>query len=63
VLTALAMGIPGIEDNFFDEYHAEHDNQIRLLHYPSAPVGVFTSGAKGRVAAHTVCLLFFIIYL
>jgi isopenicillin N synthase-like dioxygenase len=62
VLTALAMGIPGIEDNFFDEYHTERDNQIRLLHYPSAPVEVFTSGAKGRVAAHTdfgTCTLLF----
>jgi len=33
-----------------------------LLHYPGAPVEVFTSGAKGRVAAHTdfgTCTLLF----
>jgi isopenicillin N synthase-like dioxygenase len=60
VLTALAMGIPEVEDNFFDEYHVQHENQIRLLHYPGAPVEVFTSGTKGRVGAHTVCHLFFI---
>jgi len=58
VLTALAMGIPGVEDNFFDEYHTEPANQIRLLHYPSAPVEVFASGKKGRIAAHTVTALF-----
>ena len=55
-LTALAMGIPGVEQTFFDEYHTEHDNQVRLLRYPGAPVEVFTSGTKGRVGAHTVCL-------
>lgn len=55
VLKALAMGIPGVPDNFFDEYHADADNQIRLLHYPGAPAEVFVSGAKGRVAPHTVC--------
>jgi len=58
VLTALAMGIPGVEDNFFDEYYTEPANQIRLLHYPSAPVEVFASGKKGRIAAHTVTALF-----
>jgi hypothetical protein len=56
VLKALAMGIPGVPDNFFDEYHADADNQIRLLHYPGAPAEVFVSGAKGRVAPHTVCI-------
>jgi len=62
VLTALAMGIPGAADDFFDEYHTEAENQIRLLHYPSAPVEVFTSGTKGRIAAHTdfaTCTLLF----
>jgi hypothetical protein len=58
VLKALAMGIPGVVDNFFDEYHADADNQIRLLHYPGAPAEVFVSGTKGRVAPHTVCHLF-----
>lgn len=60
VLTALAMGIPGAENNFFDEYHTEVENQIRLLHYPSAPTEVFATGIKGRIAAHTVCRMFII---
>ncbi|KIM75000.1 hypothetical protein PILCRDRAFT_689677 [Piloderma croceum F 1598] len=62
VLKALAMGIPGAADNFFDEYHADAENQIRLLHYPGAPAEVFVSGAKGRVAPHTdfgTCTLLF----
>jgi len=62
VLSALAMGIPGAEDNFFDHYHEEEANQVRLLHYPGAPVEVFASGAKGRIAAHTdfgTCTLLF----
>ena len=59
VLMALAMGIPGAEDNFFEEYHVEAENHLRLLHYPGAPVEVFVSGTKGRVGAHTVCRLFF----
>jgi len=56
------MGMPGAEDNFFDAYHVEQANQIRLLHYPGAPVDVFASGTKGRIAAHTdfgTCTLLF----
>ncbi|KAM0746961.1 flavonol synthase/flavanone 3-hydroxylase [Meredithblackwellia eburnea MCA 4105] len=53
VLRALAVGSPGMADDFFDAYHTEGDNQLRLLHYPSAEVQTFTSGEKGRIAAHT----------
>jgi isopenicillin N synthase-like dioxygenase len=53
-LRALAMGLPGVEElDFFEPYHTEVANQLRLLHYPGAPAEVFASGAKGRVAAHT----------
>jgi len=50
----LAIGLPGVEDlNFFEKYHTDAANQLRLLHYPGAATEVFTSGSKGRVAAHT----------
>lgn len=72
-LKALAVGMPGIPAGFFEEYHDEGDNQLRLLHCgstaclpcasadtidPSAPFKAFESGEKGRIRAHTVCLLY-----
>jgi hypothetical protein len=32
VLKALALGMPGVPDNFFEAGHSEADNQLRLLH-------------------------------
>jgi len=52
-LRALALGMPHVPADFFDAYHSEGDNQLRLLHYPSAPWSVFESGEKGRIGAHT----------
>jgi hypothetical protein len=68
-LKALAVGMPGVPPGFFEEYHDEGDNQLRLLHCqsllqsrstrliidPSAPWKAFESGEKGRIRAHTVC--------
>ena len=31
-LKALAVGMPGVPPGFFEEYHDEGDNQLRLLH-------------------------------
>lgn len=31
-LRALAIGMPGVSDDFFEAYHKEADNQLRLLH-------------------------------
>jgi len=53
LLPALALGIPGVPEGFFHEYHQEADNQIRLLHYPAAPAESFLNGEKGRINAHT----------
>jgi hypothetical protein len=36
-LKALAVGMPGVPAGFFEEYHDEGDNQLRLLHCMSAP--------------------------
>ncbi|KAH7905785.1 flavonol synthase/flavanone 3-hydroxylase [Hygrophoropsis aurantiaca] len=53
LLPALALGIPGVPEGFFHEYHQEADNQVRLLHYPAAPAESFLNGEKGRINAHT----------
>ncbi len=53
LLPALAIGM-GLDKEFFLPYHATGDNQLRLLHYPEAPVDVFESCEKGRIGAHTV---------
>jgi hypothetical protein len=34
-LKALAVGMPGVPPGFFEEYHDEGDNQLRLLHCQS----------------------------
>lgn len=31
-LRALAVGMPGVPAGFFEEYHTDGDNQLRLLH-------------------------------
>ena len=35
-LKALAVGMPGVPPGFFEEYHDEGDNQLRLLHCMSS---------------------------
>ncbi|BEI86531.1 hypothetical protein CcaverHIS002_0608180 [Cutaneotrichosporon cavernicola] len=49
-LHALALGMPHVPTDFFDKYHTDADNQLRLLH---SPWSVFESGEKGRIGAHT----------
>lgn len=34
-LKALAVGMPGVPAGFFEEYHTDGDNQLRLLHCES----------------------------
>lgn len=55
VLRALAIGFPGLEEDFFSKCHENGDNQLRLLRYPSAPSATFEEVA-GRCAPHSVCL-------
>ncbi|KAK7041454.1 hypothetical protein VNI00_009320 [Paramarasmius palmivorus] len=52
LLPALAIGM-GLDRNFFNDYHKDADNQLRLLHYPEAPAQALESGEKGRIGAHT----------
>ncbi|KZP13500.1 flavonol synthase/flavanone 3-hydroxylase [Athelia psychrophila] len=55
VLTALALGFENaaMPPDFFAPFHTEAANQVRLLHYPPAPLSSFLSGERGRVVAHT----------
>ncbi|KAJ3882819.1 hypothetical protein F5051DRAFT_435685 [Lentinula edodes] len=48
LLPALALGLD-LPKDFFLGCHEANENQLRLLHYP----GVFESGERGRIGAHT----------
>ncbi|KAG7094640.1 hypothetical protein E1B28_005464 [Marasmius oreades] len=52
LLPALALGM-GLDRGFFNGYHGDGNNQLRLLHYPEGPVEMFESGEKGRMGGHT----------
>lgn len=52
-LTALSIGMPGIDKGFFDSYHSHQDNYLRLLHYPSLPWPETESPDNTRTGAHT----------
>ncbi|KAK1219443.1 hypothetical protein PQX77_017815 [Marasmius sp. AFHP31] len=52
LLPALSIGM-GLDKDFFNEYHKNGENQLRLVHYPEAPTEVFETGEKGRIGAHT----------
>ncbi|KAL0566941.1 hypothetical protein V5O48_015055 [Marasmius crinis-equi] len=61
LLPALSIGM-GFDKDFFNQYHRNGENKLRLLHYPEGPSEVFKSGEKGRIAAHTdfrTCTLLF----
>ncbi|KAK1219442.1 hypothetical protein PQX77_017814 [Marasmius sp. AFHP31] len=61
LLPALCIGM-GLDKEFFNEYHKDGANLLRLVHYPEAPAEVFESGEKGRIGAHTdygTCTLLF----
>ncbi|WVQ82021.1 hypothetical protein IAT38_004149 [Cryptococcus sp. DSM 104549] len=53
LLKALAIGMPDVPPNFFEEYHAWGDNQIRLLFYPPQDTERLKSGEVGRIGEHT----------
>ena len=56
------MGLPGVDDpDFFEKYHQEDANQVRLVHYPGGPASSFAS--KGRCGVHSdfgTCTLLFL---
>ncbi|KAI4132409.1 MAG: hypothetical protein LQ341_006279 [Variospora aurantia] len=53
ILQAMAIGI-GLEDeDYFLRYHSGHENQLRLLHYPSVPAASLEEGSMTRMDAHS----------
>ncbi|EJT99990.1 oxidoreductase [Dacryopinax primogenitus] len=52
VMHAIALGM-GIDENFFDIYHTDSTNQLRLLHYPPVEESALRGGEKERIGAHS----------
>ncbi|KAI0770294.1 thymine dioxygenase [Fomes fomentarius] len=52
VLRAIAAGL-GIADDHLVKYHNAHDNQLRLLHYPSVPADELEQDKVSRIDAHS----------
>ncbi|KAJ0357559.1 hypothetical protein COL154_010042 [Colletotrichum chrysophilum] len=52
LLRGMALGM-GLDQAFFQGYHVNKDNQIRLLHYPPAEEKLLRAGKVERLGAHT----------
>ncbi|KDN63518.1 putative thymine dioxygenase [Colletotrichum sublineola] len=52
LLRAMALGL-GLDEGFFQGYHTQKDNQIRLLHYPPVEEKLLRAGEVERLGAHT----------
>jgi len=52
LLQAMAIGL-GLDENFLLKYHSGHNNQLRLLHYPSVPGENLETQSMARMPAHT----------
>ncbi|OQD94874.1 hypothetical protein PENSOL_c023G02123 [Penicillium solitum] len=52
VLQALAVGLK-LDENHLLEKHSGHNNQLRLLHYPSIPAEAIETERAARCPAHT----------
>lgn len=52
ILKAIALGM-GLEETFFQDFHQNKDNQVRLLHYPPVEAELLRGGKIERIAAHT----------
>ncbi|GKT91133.1 flavonol synthase/flavanone 3-hydroxylase [Colletotrichum tofieldiae] len=52
LLRAMALGM-GLNGDFFQRYHVQKDNQIRLLHYPPVDEKLLRVGQVERLGAHT----------
>ena len=56
-LRALAIGMPGVPDDFFEPYHDEADNQLRLLHCERDPLTEATEAYYLQTPQHReMCL-------
>ncbi|EED14117.1 gibberellin 20-oxidase, putative [Talaromyces stipitatus ATCC 10500] len=52
MLRLIAIGM-GLEENFLLDYHKNHTNQCRLLHYPPVEEELLRQGKAERIAAHS----------
>jgi isopenicillin N synthase-like dioxygenase len=52
ILRAIALGLDLEEDHLL-KIHSGHNNQLRLLHYPSIPAEAVESDKMARMPAHT----------
>ncbi|CDO71471.1 hypothetical protein BN946_scf184909.g65 [Trametes cinnabarina] len=52
ILKALCLAL-GISEDYLVRYHQGHDNQLRLLHYPSVPVQDLEDDKISRIDAHS----------
>ncbi|KAI9058367.1 thymine dioxygenase [Trametes sanguinea] len=52
ILRALCLAL-GIPEDYLVKYHEAHDNQLRLLHYPSVPVQDLEEEKISRIDAHS----------
>ncbi|OSD07215.1 thymine dioxygenase [Trametes coccinea BRFM310] len=52
ILRALCLAL-GIPEDLLVKYHKAHDNQLRLLHYPSVPVRDLEEDKISRIDAHS----------
>lgn len=51
ILRAMAIGIGLSDEDHFLKSHSGHNNQLRLLHYPSVPAADL-EGQSTRMPAH-----------
>ncbi|KAI8842937.1 hypothetical protein BC829DRAFT_401436 [Chytridium lagenaria] len=52
VMRSIGLGL-GIGEHFFDKFCDKKDHNLRLLHYPEVPCGVFEKEGQARAGAHT----------
>jgi isopenicillin N synthase-like dioxygenase len=53
ILRAIALGIGLKDEDHLLRLHSGHNNQLRLLHYPSLPAAALESEQFARMPAHT----------
>jgi isopenicillin N synthase-like dioxygenase len=53
IMRALALGIGLDDEDHLVKRHSGHNNQLRLLHYPSLPAEALENETMSRMPAHT----------
>lgn len=53
LLRAMTLGIGLQDSDFLVKFHSGHNNQLRLLHYPSIPAESLESQKMARMPAHS----------